>query len=75
MYKYIVFRLIREGKKTNVWACENKKTGFRLGVVAWYKNWRQYCFGSTETAVFSAGCLADLKDFIDTQMRLRKGGK
>jgi hypothetical protein len=51
------------GKITLRWRIVDRHDG-PLGVVAWYTNWRQYCFEPSEWTVFSAGCFLDLADFI-----------
>ena len=71
-YQYITFKLVEEKPKTKVWQCCNKKSGGELGIVKWYPAWRQYCYFPTVQAVYSDGCLQDIADFIEGQMRLRK---
>ena len=42
------------------------RSGNRLGTIKWYSGWREYCLFPepfSET-VWSAGCLADLMDFM-----------
>ena len=54
-----------ESRKTSVWSCKNNKSGAELGEVRWYAPWRQYCFMPSGPTVYSAGCLADIQDFIE----------
>lgn len=64
-YKFIHFArgAAVEGKPS--WFCVNTKSRDDLGVVFWYRPWRQYCFTTdNEDAVFSADCLADIQNFI-----------
>ena len=63
-FKYISFKKIEDKAKTSVWSCRNNKSGSELGVVKWYGPWRQYCYFPTVQAVYSAGCLEDIKVFI-----------
>ena len=63
-YKYIHFVKIVDKPKTSVWSCRNNATRGVLGEVRWYPGWRQYCYFPTTQAVYSAGCLADIQDFI-----------
>ena len=42
-----------------------------IGVIRWYPQWRQYCFFPTEGTVYSKGCLKDIANFIENQMKLR----
>ena len=65
-YKYIHFIVTKHLLKTDIWSCRNNKTGIELGLVKWYSPWRQYCFITTaERAVYSGGCLDDIKAFVD----------
>ena len=72
-YQYIHFIKLADKPKTSVWSCRNTKSDFELGTIQWYLAWRQYCFFPTN-AVFNAGCLADIQDFIG-QLKARKDGK
>jgi len=71
-YKYIKFELMEEKSKTQIWWCYNKSGGDLLGEVRWYPYWRQYVFTPVTTAVFSAGCLNDIADFIGQLMAERR---
>ncbi|MBW8034846.1 MAG: hypothetical protein FVQ79_04155 [Planctomycetes bacterium] len=62
----------QEKLKTSVWSCRNKKSENELGIVKWHAAWRQYCYFPTVQAVYSAGCLDDIKDFIEHQMERRR---
>ncbi len=70
-YKYIKFVKTKEKPKTSVWSCRNIKSEAELGVVKWHQAWRRYCYFPAIQAVYSAGCLTDIKNFIEDQMRLR----
>lgn len=70
-YKYVKFVKTEDKPKTSVWSCRNIKSEGELGVVKWHPAWRQYCYFPTVQAVYSAGCLADIKDFIENQMKQR----
>lgn len=65
-YKYL--RFVEEprpkGRKTGIWSCRNKSSNTELGVIRWNGHWRQYCYFPTVQAVYSAGCLMDIADFI-----------
>jgi len=50
-------------EKTGLWAVLSKH-GDELGVVRWFGRWRQYCFYPEPDCAFSAGCLADIQDFL-----------
>ncbi len=60
-YEFIVFRLLERKAKKSIWACLNKNSETPLGEVRWYGAWRQYCYFPTTQAIYSAGCLADIK--------------
>lgn len=65
-YRYINFVKIADKPKTSVWSCLTRH-GDELGQVKWFGPWRQYCFFPTVglSMVFSAGCLADVQNFIE----------
>lgn len=63
-YQYIKFAKIADKPKTSVFGCYNTHHGEQLGVVKWYPSWRQYCYFPIVQAVYSAGCLKDIQDFI-----------
>lgn len=56
-----------DGRKTRRWVIENRKYGSELGVIEWYGAWRQYVATFHEVAVFSAGCLKDIQEFLARQ--------
>lgn len=72
VYEYVHFVKVDDKPKTSVWRCQNIKGEDELGIVKWYAPWRQYCYFPTVQAVYSAGCLADIKDFISSEMKKRK---
>lgn len=57
-----------EGRKTNVWWVENRRSGARLGEIKWYGAWRQYCFYPEANCVFNKGCLLDIQQFLKDAM-------
>ena len=65
-YKYIHFTKITDKPKTSEWACRNNKSGAVLGHVRWQIGWRQYIYEPITEAIYSAGCLLDIADFIKT---------
>ncbi len=70
-YEYLVFRhkAAPAGRKTEVYGCYNRRSGAELGEVRWHGP-RQYCYFPTVQAVYSAGCLRDIAEFLES----RKGG-
>jgi hypothetical protein len=68
-YEYIRFVAIpNQSRKTDLYACYNKRSMDVLGMVFWYAAWRQYCFQPRAHTIYSAGCLQDVKDFIGQLM-------
>ena len=66
VYMYLVFVQIENpGKKTSIWECRNKNSQTVLGLIKWYVSWRQYCYFPVVQAVYSAGCLDDISQFIN----------
>ena len=65
-YEYLRFAELpkRDDRKTSTYSCQNLKSTTELGLVKWHGAWRQYCFFPTIQAVYSAGCLGDIADFI-----------
>ncbi len=68
-YKYIHFYKLADNSKTSIWSCRNNKTNTELGKISWCPAWRQYCYYPNCEAVYSAGCLDDISDFIKTAMK------
>ena len=64
-FEYIYFELIEEKPKTKVFSCRNNRSNTELGIVKWYPAWRRYCYFPTVQAVYSVGCLDDIKNFIE----------
>lgn len=64
-YNYIYFMKIGDKPKTSVWTCRNNRSDVELGQVRWNAAWRQYCYFTTVDGVYSTGCLADIREFIN----------
>jgi len=57
--------------KTGRYEVRNKHSGDLLALISWYGPWRQYvCYPQADT-IYSAGCLRDIADSLDTA---RRGG-
>ncbi len=69
-YKYIRMLEIEQAnnRKTRKWNVCNVHSNDLIGWVDWYGPWRQYCFSPSAGTVFSAGCLADIQDFLGKTM-------
>lgn len=63
-YQYLKFIKLDYNGKTTKWSCQNKHHGEELGIIKWHPSWRQYCYFPMIQAVYSAGCLDDIADFI-----------
>ena len=50
--------------KTHIFKVCNKRGGYRLGLIVYRPGWRQYVFEPEEATEYSAGCLADIADFM-----------
>jgi hypothetical protein len=67
-YKYIDFLQIGQTEKTSIWSCRNSSHGEELGQVKWNGGWMQYIYAPSGPAIYSAGCLRDIAEFL-TNMR------
>jgi hypothetical protein len=65
-YQYIYMQRLgtTPSGKTQIFQVVNKRSNEPIGQVRWYGPWRQYTFQPEYETVFSAGCLADIQDFI-----------
>lgn len=45
----------------------NNRGGDQIGIISWYKPWRQYVFSSQPHCVFNNSCLKDVIDFMETE--------
>ena len=64
-YKHIHFvEIENEGKKTKRWECKSNLYDEMLGEVAWYSQWRQYCYYTLSDIEYSASCLSDIANFL-----------
>lgn len=66
-YKYITIR--QEDKEIfnekPVYRIFNNKSGGQIGILSYYKIWKEYVFSSQPECVFNNGCLRDVLDFIE----------
>ena len=61
-YKYIHFE---QTILNDVWNCINNRHHVPLGVVSYYKPWKQFVFNAEDSAdIFSIDCLEDIIDFM-----------
>lgn len=71
-YKYIRFIELISQTEKSIWSCRNNRSNEELGIVEWYPLWKRYCYFPKRQAVYSAGCLDDISDFIKREMEERK---
>jgi len=65
-YKYITIRQengeMFEGRP--VYRIFNNRSVAQLGIISFYRPWKQYVFSSQPECIFNASCLRDVLDFI-----------
>jgi hypothetical protein len=65
-YKFITIKQacneLFEGKP--VYRIFNNKSDDQLGIISYYKPWKQYVFSSMEECVFNITCLENVIDFM-----------
>ncbi len=70
-YKFITIRQDGgerfEGKP--VYRIFNNKSGVQLGIISWYRSWRQWVFSSNENCAFNNSCLRDVLDFMENHAK------
>jgi hypothetical protein len=75
-YQYITIKQVDGDTFDNMpmFSILNNKSGFELGMIFYYKPWKQYVFSqSVESAVFNNGCLKNIIDFIENEIdKLKK---
>lgn len=63
--QYLVFeRHEPKDRKTPVVFVLSKSSGVRLGYIAWFGRWRQFCFWPSPETVFNVGCMTDIQNKI-----------
>jgi hypothetical protein len=75
-YKYIEIRQNQDGIDESgsigeqfegkpVYRIYNIMGSVQIGIISWYKPWKQYVFSSREGCVFNNSCLRDVLDFME----------
>lgn len=65
-YKYITIEQ-RDGEmfeKHPVYRIYNNRSKGQIGILCYYKSWREYVFSSNEDCVFNNTCLMDVLNFM-----------
>jgi hypothetical protein len=58
--------------KTRIWRVLNVANPMiELGTVKWQAHWRRYAFCPAFLTVYDAGCLREIAEFIEQQMKAR----
>ncbi len=70
-YRYITIKQVDqelfEGKP--VYRIFNNRSNGQIGVLSYYKIWKEYVFSSKENCVFNIGCLNDVTDFMNNHIK------
>ncbi len=66
-YKYITIKQVANElfEGIPVYRIFNNKSNDQLGIISYYKPWKQYVFSSTEECDFNISCLKDVIDFME----------
>jgi hypothetical protein len=69
-YKFITIKQVGGEMflKHPVYRIFNNQKGNQLGMLSYYKPWKEYVFSSKEDCVFNNGCLCDVLDFLNNQI-------
>ena len=52
-----------------VYRIYNNKNKAQLGIISWYRPWKEYVFSSIPECVFNNSCLRDVLDFIENHIK------
>lgn len=73
--KYMRFERVEiKGRKTPVVFVISKSSGVQLGRIAWFAQWRQFCFWPEAATVFNSECMHDIQEQIAKLRGERRGG-
>ena len=66
-YKYISIRQDNGEVFNNkpVYRIYTNRGNAQIGIISWYKPWKEYVFSSKEDCVFNNSCMRDVLDFIE----------
>ncbi|MDD5589074.1 MAG: hypothetical protein PHP92_03420 [Candidatus Nanoarchaeia archaeon] len=70
-YKYITIRQ-DDNEFFNdkpVYRIYNNKSDDQIGILSFYKPWKQYVFSSQPECVFNNSCLYDVLDFMENEIQ------
>lgn len=69
-YKYINIKQVN-GELFNdkpVYRVFNNRSKGQIGIISFYKPWKEFVFSSKENCVFNNSCLRDVLDFMENVM-------
>lgn len=72
MSEYLDFKQLPFKGKTKKFHIISKSSGFILGLISWYPQWRCYTFSAAYPTTWNIGCLKDIQDFLQKLMDERK---
>jgi hypothetical protein len=66
-YKFITIRQVGNEvfNSKPVYRIFNNKSGVQLGIISYWKAWKEYIFHTKEDFVFSKSCLLDIANFMN----------
>ena len=64
-YKYIQFVELPKKPLDILWQCLNNRSKEPLGVITFYKPWKQHVIQFNDGCVFNNQCLKDIADFLE----------
>lgn len=69
-YKYITIHQSNdeEFEKHPVYRILNNISKDQIGIISWYKPWKEYVFSTKDGCVFNNGCLSDILGFINNEI-------
>lgn len=69
-YRFITIKQVANEvfEKRAVYRIFNNRNNAQLGIISFYKPWKEYVFSSREDCVFNNSCLADVLDFINNHI-------
>lgn len=71
-FKYITIKQVDNEmfEKHPVYRIFNNRSNAQLGIISFYKPWKEYVFSSQPECVFNGTCLADVLSFISELKKL-----
>lgn len=69
---YLRFEEVSTKTRTRFFRVISLHRGNNLGAVYWHPQWRQYCFFPGIDTVWSAGCMREIEEFIESLMNERR---